>query len=491
MSARAELARQERADREQRNGHQTSEDSEFLRAVGASPNGAAPEDGNTLPPPSAPLEVARHLVRQYTHPSGALRRYHWRGQWWEWRTSHWIEVELGTVAKSCYEFTEHASYVNDKNETKPWRPTRHKVADLLAAKASVCHLPRDVDQPTWLTGDHGGVIVSCANGLLDVDRHQLLPHDPSFFNVVAVPFDYDPSAPAPERWLKFLVSLWPEDDEQIGALQEWFGYVISGRTELHKIMLLTGPTRAGKGVICRILTALVGGKNVAGSTLSSLRTNFGLQPLIGKPLAIVADARLDGQDSSAVVERLLSISGEDVLTIDVKYQPHWTGKLPSRIMICSNELPKFGDASGAIAGRFVILQLEHSWLGKEDPTLEPALKRELPGILNWALEGLARLEKDGRFTRPKAGEDALKQLQDLASPTGAFVRDCCDLGRDHRITVDDLWVAWRTWAEDNGHGKSTKQMLGKNLLAVDPRIKGRRNDDGRFYEGVALKKGST
>ena len=48
-------------------------------------------------------------------------------------------------------------------------------------------------------------------------------------------------------------------------------------------------------------------------------------------------------------------------------------------MLCSNELPQLGDASMAIAGRFVPLLLTRSWLGKEDHELEPALRAELPG----------------------------------------------------------------------------------------------------------------
>ena len=90
-------------------------------------------------------------------------------------------------------------------------------------------------------------------------------------------------------------------------------YVISGRLDLHKILLLIGPTRAGKGVIARVLKALVGRGNYAGPTLASLGTNFGLSPLIGKPLAIISDARLGGANVHQVVERLLSVSGEDML----------------------------------------------------------------------------------------------------------------------------------------------------------------------------------
>jgi putative DNA primase/helicase len=93
-----------------------------------------------------------------------------------------------------------------------------------------------------------------------------------------VPFEYEPTAPEPVRWLQFLNQLWPDDPESINALQEFFGYVLSGRTDLHKIMLLIGPTRSGKGTIARVLAALLGKGNVAGSTLASLRPTSGSHP---------------------------------------------------------------------------------------------------------------------------------------------------------------------------------------------------------------------
>ena len=134
--------------------------------------------------------------------------------------------------------------------------------------------------------------------MLYVASRELLKLTPRFFNRVAVPFEYESAAPEPIRWLKFLDQLWPDDPESIAALQEFFGYVLSGRTDLHKIMLLIGPTRSGKGTIARVLERLLGKGNVAGPTLASLGTNFGLSPLLGKPLAVVSDARLAGGNST-------------------------------------------------------------------------------------------------------------------------------------------------------------------------------------------------
>jgi putative DNA primase/helicase len=445
-----------------------------------------------LPSPKAPMEVARRFAAErFTHPTGSPTLRHWRGGWWVWHTTHWAEIDQRAAKAAAYAFTEHAVYQDDE-DPKPWAPNRHKIADLLEALAAISHLPENVAQPAWIDGgEHDGLIVAVANGLLDVGKRILHEHDPCFFNQTAVPFPYEPQSPPPERWLAFLRELWPEDQDSIAALQEWFGYVIAGRLDLHKILLLVGPTRAGKGVIARVLGALVGRENVAGPTLTSLAADFGLAPLLGKPLAVISDARLNGRNSQVVVERLLAISGEDTITVNRKYKEQWTGKLPSRFMVISNELPRLGDASAAIAGRFVALQLTRSWLGKEDIELERAIRQELPGILNWALSGLERLAADSRFTRPESTDEALVALQDLASPVAAFVRDRCIVGPEHTVLVDELWDAWKHWAEDNGHPRSTKQVLGRDLRAAQPRVRVKRPGSGdvrdRVYLGLALK----
>jgi putative DNA primase/helicase len=272
-----------------------------------------------------PMEVAREFAtNSYVHDSGELTLRHWRGGWWQWQTTRWVELEQRAVAAAAYAFTEHAVYVV-KGEMKPWAPNRHRIGDLLDALAAIVYLPEDVAMPSWLDDRvYDGLLVSTANGLLDVPTRTLLEHTPVFFNATSVPFNYEPNTGRPARWTTFLRDLWPNDGQATAALQEWFGYVISGRLDLHKILLLIGPTRAGKGVTSRILGALVGNENVAGPTLSSLNGDFGLAPLLGKTLAVVSDARLNGRNASVVVERLLSISGEDTLTVNRKYREQWT-----------------------------------------------------------------------------------------------------------------------------------------------------------------------
>jgi putative DNA primase/helicase len=306
--------------------------------------------------------------------------------------------------------------------------------------------------------------------------------------------DFDLSAPAPSTWLDFLHQLWSDDQQSIDTLQEWMGYLLTPDTSQQKILMLIGPRRSGKGTLSRIIRSLIGSENVACPTLSSLSTQFGLWPLIGKSVAMVQDARLSGRtDVAAVAERLLSISGEDALTIDRKNLSPVTTKLGARFMLMSNELPKLNDSSGALPGRMLLLRLTRSWFDKEDTTLTDRLLAELPSILLWAIAGWERLRKNGHFRQPDTSKEMVEELGDLSSPIGAFVHDRCIVGPTCQIDRGVLYEAWKSWCEEQGREHpGDKPTFGRNLRAA---VSGIGNSqpklpDGsrpRFYQGITLR----
>jgi putative DNA primase/helicase len=372
-----------------------------------------------FPSPSAPMAVGKQLYAGCRDADGVRNLLAYRGGWMLWHKTHWAEIDLAEVRSRVYGALENAYCIVD-GKLKKWDPTRQKVSNVLEAMAAIGHLSTETDAPEWvdshIVNASASQVVSCRNGLLDLNERSLHPHTPALFNYVHVPFHYSPQAGEPTEWLKFLTSIWGDDHESILLLRQWFGYVLSGRMEQQKLFALIGPSRSGKGTIANVLADLMGGaRSVGRPTMASLSTNFGLMPLIGKPLAIISDARL-GNATDVVVERLLSITGEDALTLDRKYQTHWTGKLPTRFMILSNELPKFKDASGVIANRFMLLRMTHSFLNREDYDLPQKLRPELPAILHWALQGLDNLTTAGRFTVPQSSRDAVTLLMDMVRP---------------------------------------------------------------------------
>jgi putative DNA primase/helicase len=444
-----------------------------------------------LLPKGVPWKAADEFATRKYNKDGVLTLRRHRGAFFDWRGSHYKARDESHIRKELYKFLVDAE-VYDKEGTEPYNPTRSKVDQVLDALRAGSLLDAELDPPFWAAKPQNGDGVAdnqlvFRNGVLDLNSRELRPHDPRWFCVNALPYDYDAMAAKPGRWLSFLNELFPGDAAAQSTLQEITGLALTGDTSHQKIFLLVGPKRSGKGTIGHVFRELVGRENAASPTMASLGTQFGLWPLIDRRIAIVPDARLDGRDSRKTVENLLSISGEDALTIDRKYLEHWTGRLSVRFLILTNELPRFADASGALASRFVILNLTNSFYGKEDLDLKRKLFAELPGILNWALEGLDRLRKRGRFEMPESSRAALQQMEDLASPIAAFVRERCDLGHSLRVEKPRLYREWQRWCEGQGEKPDTARIFGRNLTAAFSGVRPGHSSSTKLYTGIALK----
>jgi P4 family phage/plasmid primase-like protien len=389
-------------------------------AMSMGKSGGAPLGGNILDP-ADPLPSARLFVeRQYEH-DGTRTLHHHGGLFYRWTGTHYPAAEDAALRAQVYSFLEHAQRWDARRQKAvPFQPNTSKVNNVMDALKAVANLPSTVQPPAWLDGRTDpppAEIVACQNGLLHLPTKRPVPASPALFSLNALNFDYDPDAPDPKAWLGFLDDLFGQDWQASNALQEAFGYVLTTDTQHQKVFLIVGPKRSGKGTIARVTTSLLGRANACAPTLASLGTNFGLAVLIGKPLAIISDARLGGRaDQHAIAERLLSVSSEDAVTADRKFLPAWTGKLPTRFLILTNELPRIADTSGALASRFVVLRLENSFYGREDHGLTSRLLTELPGVLNWAIEGWRRLQERGHFVQPESAADAVRVMEDLSSP---------------------------------------------------------------------------
>jgi putative DNA primase/helicase len=402
---------------------------------------------------------------------------------------------------------------------RPIAVTGRVVSDVLQAMASLVVVSsRQVPaQPAWLPGWPAGIAAPAGSALPaaqpDWPPEEILParnalvHLPSlmagaphsigpsprFFNAYALEYDFDPSAPEPREWLSFLEQVWGADVESTGALQEWFGYLLTPDTRHQKILMMVGPKRSGRGTIARVLKALAGSNTVVNPTLSTLARPFGLSTMIGKPIAVFPDARLSSRpDNAAIVECLLSISGEDDQTIDRKHMPAWTGKLSTRFVLISNELPRLRDASGALAGRLIILRFTRSFYGQEDMALFDRLRPELPGILRWAIAGWERLNRRGRFLQPRSAGELVATMDELASPIAAFLRDRCIVEPEANCPVPALYEAWRSWCQEHGRESvGDEHSFGRDLHAAIPGLTTirPRTPMGRLrhYHGVRLR----
>jgi putative DNA primase/helicase len=447
--------------------------------------------------PSDPLPSAREFVaRQHTVGRVLTLRHH-VGAFYAYESGGaYQERDDASMRAALYHFLEPAYRPSDDEDPKRFQPNRAKVENVLDALRAVCNLPGTYRPPCWLAAPHLPLdpfdMLACPNGLLHIPTRTLYPGTPHFFTLNGIDFSYDAAAPPPTHWLAFLASLWPDDAELPATLQEIFGYVLTPDTRQQKIFMLVGPPRSGKGITGRVLRCLVGDRNVCSPTLAAFGRDFGKQVLVGKTLALISDARIGGRTDTAVVaETLLSISGEDAQTVERKFLPDWNGKLAVRFVLLTNELPRLGEVSGALAGRFVILPLTHSFYGREDLELFDRFVPELPGILNWALAGRDRLVARGHFVQPTAAVDVIQELADLASPEATFLREWTRREAGAEVSQKALFEAWKMWAGANGRDHAgTAQTFGRNVRAVLPWVtvgrKGSRGEQERCWKGLRL-----
>jgi len=275
-----------------------------------------------------------------------------------------------------------------------------------------------------------------------------------------------------------------------------FGYVLSADCSQRKMFMLVGSKGAGKSTIAETMRLMLGADNVVSPSINALAEQFGASQLIGKSLAIIPDARLGGRtDQQAVAERLLSISGQDSISVPRKFKEPWNGRLGTRFLLISNEVPRIADASSALASRFIVLKFTRSFLDKEDHGLLAAFRAELPGIFLWALEGLRRVQRRGHFVQPASAREDVELLADLGSPISAFLRDKCALGPSQRVQRGILYANWLSWCQ--GHGRThpgTLEMFARDLRAAIPALRDeQRREDGkrvRYYVGVGLSAGT-
>ncbi len=421
-----------------------------------------------------PLNHAKEfLASQFTCEEGtSLTTY--ANDMFQYRGTHYQDIEEATVRSMLYTFLDRCKKYDKKQNLMPFNPTPAHVSAILDAVHAVTHLPNTANTkpPVWLEGygkdrPDPSKLVSLENGIFHTEQNMLIPHSLGFFTQNSLPFAYDPDATCP-TWERFLQDIWNDDPESITCLQEMFGYILSGDSSQQKFFNIIGPRRSGKGTINKVLVSLLGQHNTVAPQLDELCDTFGLQPWLGKLLASFTDARAPERNRGAVVSQLLRIVGGDTVTVNRKNKEAWSGYLPTRIVIYSNEALQLTENSNALTGRMIVLKMSNSFYGKEDTFLADKLAKELPAIFNWAIAGQQRrMAREGqRFQQPTTGRELLELMEELGNPIGSFVTDALDYDLEAHSLKDDVFVCWRKWATAKNIPPGSDMAFKRRFLAA-------------------------
>jgi putative DNA primase/helicase len=415
-------------------------------------------------------------TRANTYASSFLKKVHgmgsrvvlrrWESDWYRFQESKYVKQSEEEMTAPMYPWAEaHRVPLEGKDSGFEIVPlTSSTTRNIREAIVSQTLITEKVI-PVWINGVEGADpkdLVVFNNGILtltdwlsvDGSANSLAPLTPDLFTISAIPISFDPTAVC-LKWEQFLVSALGDDPAKILLLQEWFGYILSGDRSLHKLMFLKGLPGAGKSTVHFVLEQLVGRDQSVSPKLEDLDNDFALQPMYGKMLCIIPDCKTPKEFKSMTgLQNLLTITGDDSQSIRRKNLTNLPNQpLTCRVSIAANNFLGIPDHDLATIRRLNIIVFDRVPL-IPDTSLHQKLAAELPGIVNWALQGLRRLREQGKFTVPPSSAAAEKEWRLDVSPTAAFLEECTEPGEV--CGKDQLYDCYRGWEKAN-HSESTNR----------------------------------
>lgn len=362
--------------------------------------------------------------------------------------------------------------------------TKKHVADKIATLLSI--IP-DLE----LTNDRGDWF-NVRNGLLQLSSGVLHPHTPDFVSLVQSPVVYDPEADCPV-WLEALEA-WmrgKEATEKKKALQQFAGYLLTSSMVHAKAMFLVGDGGNGKSTFADTISMVVGEDGTSRIDLEDLYGTFGLKGLIGKRLNIIEE--VGGNYYQAHKLKKL-ISGES-LTINMKFKDQFKFAPTAKFLFAVNTMPRVDDSSSATERRMVVVQFNNNF--RDNPNImlrfaDGMLAQELPGILNWMLEGYRALIKDGGFEVTREQTQALAEYREENSSVDGFVGECLVLSPDAIETTAKLYDEYKDYCHKDGRKYKAAMVFTKEMKAIALRtgrfshVERQNNHSTGFFKGIAV-----
>ncbi len=302
-------------------------------------------------------------------------------------------------------------------------------------------------------------LINVKNGILNTETREFKPHTPDIIFIQQLPIEYNPQADCP-RFKQFLTEVLQEDD--IPLMQELFGYTLRRTYEFAIAVMLLGEGENGKSTLLNVLRAMLGEENVATPSLQDLLNDrFAKAQLYGKLANIHADLP-DTKLSSTGTFKMLT--GQDLIYAQQKHRDPFTFQNYAKLFYSANALPFTRDKTRAFWRRWIVIKFPRSFGPNEaDPHLLEKLTQELPGILNWALEGLDRLLKQGQFTYTQSRENVEKEWIRMTDSLRAFVTTCVVTAPGEWVSKDDFYVAYTKFCEENDLNAVSKNIVGRRL----------------------------
>jgi len=309
------------------------------------------------------------------------------------------------------------------------------------------------------------VLVNLLNGTLEISPNGATLHKfrREDFLTYQLQFVYDRSADAPifRRYLERVVP----DPERQRILAEYLGYLFVkvSYLKLEKALILYGTGGNGKSVFFDIVEALLGKENVTNYSLQRLtdKEGYSRAQIVGKLVNYATEISVDLESSKFKA----LVSGEPVEARLPYGKPFNTADYAKLIFNC-NRLPKDVEHTEAFFRRFLIVPFEVAIPKHEKDTqlARKIIERELPGILNWVLEGLNRILEQKDFSECTASIKALEQYRRESDSVLTFLDEQDYKAHPNQTkALDDLYQEYKVFCSNDGYKATGKRVFRERL----------------------------
>ena len=327
--------------------------------------------------------------------------------------------------------------------------------------------------------------INCQNGIVNLRTGELLPHDSNFMMTRICYTDYDTTCGEPKLWLKFLNDVCNGDKELINYLQKCVGYSLSGSIREQCAFFIYGIGNNGKSTFLDTISDLMGtyASNVQPETIMVKKNDGGANSDIARLKSSRFVTSVEPNEGVRLNEGLVKqLTGGDKVTCRFLYGKEFEYVPEFKIWIGTNHKPTIRGTDVGIWRRIKLIPFEVNIpKDKVDKTLKYKLRKELPQIFNWAVQGCIKWQEEG-LELPKCVQEATKEYKAEMDILTNFMEQCIEI--DYKspepIMAPQLFNLYTVWAQKNNEYQMTSRKFYTEIAKKVP-------EKTRIHEGVCYK----
>jgi putative DNA primase/helicase len=312
-------------------------------------------------------------------------------------------------------------------------------------------------------------------------------HDPANRNTHISQVKYDQKATCP-RWEQFISEVFvtaakTPDTSLAEYVQKLFGYFLTTKTHDQALYIFHGDGANGKGVMIRVLGQLLGDYfTPASQDLFVAKTTLdALANLYTRRLAV-------GQETDADVSlkehQVKSLTGDDVVECRRLYENLWSFLPTHKLILATNNRPTVKGSDKGIWRRIRLIPFRATFEVGSEPDLEKTLAAELPGILNWAIEGYKLMMLEG-LNPPEVVETEGQNYREDMDSIRQWMDDRCELRAEAKTPRSMLYANYTDYCRDEGHWPKSNRQFYAYLDRAG--LEGSKTEGTRYRRGIAIR----